>query len=67
MRASSPGRRTARVAAGRETVVQGLADLFAQQGEAVGGLVLGEVTGGDFEHQLANGEDIGGELVDGPA
>ncbi|MFE2188246.1 hypothetical protein [Streptomyces sp. NPDC059455] len=55
------------VAVGREAVVQGLADLLTQQGEEIGGLVLGESAGGDFEHQLANGEDIDGDLVNGPA
>ncbi|QLH19462.1 hypothetical protein [Streptomyces sp. Rer75] len=46
-------------------MVEGFADLLAQRGQAGGGLVLGEVAGGDFEHQLTEGEDVGGELVDG--
>ncbi len=55
------------VAAGGEAVVEGFADLLAQQRQDVGGGGVGEVGRGDFEHQLPDRVRAGGEVVDDTA
>ncbi|WP_018569527.1 hypothetical protein [Streptomyces sp. PsTaAH-124] len=40
------------VAAGSESVLHRLPDLVAQKRQEIGGLGVGQVRGGDFEHQL---------------
>ncbi|UDM05407.1 hypothetical protein LGI35_44910 (plasmid) [Streptomyces longhuiensis] len=53
-----------RVAAGRETVLEGFADLVAQRRQDVGGLRVGQVGRGHFQHQLPDRVRAGGEVVD---
>ncbi|MEU6184212.1 hypothetical protein [Streptomyces coeruleorubidus] len=48
-------------------MLEGLADLLAQQGEDVGRVGVREVGRGDFEHQLADRVGAGGEFVDDTA
>ncbi|MFD3662783.1 hypothetical protein ACFWVF_19650 [Streptomyces sp. NPDC058659] len=52
-----------RAAAGGQAVLEGLADLVAQQRQDVGGVSVGEVGRGDFEHQLPDRVGAGGEVV----
>jgi hypothetical protein len=52
-----------RVAAGDQAVFEVLADLLAQRGQDVAGRGVGQVRGGDFEHQLADRVGGGGEVV----
>ncbi|MFD0541812.1 Helicase associated domain protein [Streptomyces mexicanus] len=56
-----------RVAAGGEAVFKGLADLFAQQRQDVGGLGVGQVGRGNFEHQLTDCVGAGVEVGGGSA
>jgi len=51
-----------RVAAGGEAVFEGLTDLVAQQRQDIGGLDVGEVGWGDFEHQLPDRVGAGVEV-----
>ncbi|MER6141932.1 hypothetical protein ABT174_18095 [Streptomyces sparsogenes] len=48
-------------------MLEGLADLVAQQRQDVGGLGVREVGRRDFEHQLADRVAVGGEVVDDAA
>ena len=62
--AAVPGHR---VATGGKAVLEGLADLLAQQRQGVGGLGVGELGRRDFEHQLPDRVRAGGEVVDDAA
>ncbi|MES9512206.1 hypothetical protein ABWJ92_38565 [Streptomyces sp. NPDC000609] len=48
-------------------MVEAFVDLFAQQRQNVGGVGAGEVSRGDFEHQLPDRVAAGGEFVDDTA
>ncbi|MEV7189932.1 hypothetical protein [Kitasatospora sp. NPDC093102] len=48
-------------------MLEGLADLLAQQRQDVGGVGVGEVGRGDFEHQLPDRVCAGGEVVNDAA